>query len=73
MAVETGAGVTGGWVAEGAAIPVQKTAFRRSHSKSTTSMTLIDSVVGGVATGISDPDAEATIRRTVLGKLAGGD
>jgi HK97 family phage major capsid protein len=68
IARETGAGVTGGWVAPGNAIPVQKTAFdtvTEAHYKFGVIVPLTKELVH-----ISHPDAEATIRRTVLGGLA---
>ena len=68
LAAETGTGVTGGWVAEGAAVPVQKTAFAtiiEEHFKYGVIVPLSEELVK-----ISSPDAEATIRRTVLGGLA---
>jgi len=70
VAHETGAGAVGGWVGEGHPIAVQQTAF--------------ESVVEGLykygvlvplaqeLLDFSIPDAEATIRRTVLGGLAKG-
>ena len=68
VAHETGAGITGGWVAPGNAIPVQKTAFETvisEHFKFGVIVPLTRELVH-----VSTPDAEATIRRAVLGGLA---
>lgn len=68
IARETGAGVTGGWVAAGAPIPVQATAFAtvvEEHFKYGVIVPLAEELVA-----VSSPDAEATVRRTVLGGLA---
>jgi HK97 family phage major capsid protein len=68
IATETGAGITGGWVAAGAAIPVQKTAFAtivEEHFKYGVIVPLSEELVR-----LSTPSAEATVRRTVLGGLA---
>ena len=66
--VETGAGITGGWVAAGGAIPVQKTAFAtivEEHFKFGVIVPLAEELVN-----MSDPAAVPTIIRTVLGGLA---
>lgn len=68
IARETGTGVTGGWVAAGNAIPVQKTAFDTvvsEHYKFGVIVPLSRELMK-----LSDPAAEATIRQTVLGGLA---
>jgi HK97 family phage major capsid protein len=68
--IETGAGFSGGWVAEGAAVPVQKTAFAASTQ---------EFYKYGVITPLSeelvttsDPAAVPVINRTVLGGLGKG-
>jgi HK97 family phage major capsid protein len=68
VAIETGAGIVGGWVAAGAAIPVQATAFAtiiEEHFKYGVIVPLSEELVA-----VSSPSAEATVRRTVLGGLA---
>jgi HK97 family phage major capsid protein len=68
IAMETGAGFTGGWVGGGAAVPVQLTAFATSiqeHYKYGTITALSRELME-----VSTPEAEATIRRAVLGGLA---
>jgi HK97 family phage major capsid protein len=68
IARETGAGITGNWVAAGAPVPVQATAFAtivEEHFKFGVIVMLAEELVT-----LSNPDAEATIRRTVLGGLA---
>jgi hypothetical protein len=68
LARETGAGITGGWVTAGGAIPVQKTDFAtiiEEHYKYGVIVPLSEELVT-----VSSPDAEATVRRTVLGGLA---
>ena len=68
IARETGAGITGGWVAAGGAIPVQKTDFEtiiEEHYKRAVIVPLSEELVQQ-----STPSAEATVRRTVLGGLA---
>jgi HK97 family phage major capsid protein len=68
LARETGAGITGGWVAAGGAIPVQKTDFAtivEEHFKYGVIVPLSEELVK-----LSRPDAEATTRRLVLGGLA---
>ena len=70
VAHETGAGVTGGWVGENKPIAVQATAYE----------TIVEAlykygVIVPLAQELLDysiPDAEATVRRTVLGGLAKG-
>jgi HK97 family phage major capsid protein len=66
--VETGTGFTGGWIAQGGAIPVQKTAYATSVE---------ENFKYGVITPLSeelvttsDPAAVPTINRTILGELA---
>jgi hypothetical protein len=66
--VETGAGFTGGWVAEGAAIPVQKTAYSTSTEENYKYGVIVPLSEELVTT--SDPAALPTINRTVLGGLA---
>jgi HK97 family phage major capsid protein len=66
--VETGAGFTGGWVAEGAAIPVQKTAYSTSTEENYKYGVIVPLSEELVTT--SDPAAIPTINRTVLGGLA---
>lgn len=68
LARETGAGITGGWVAEGANVPVQKTAFEtiiEAHYKYGVIVLLSLELMK-----LSTPSAEETIRRAVLGGLA---
>lgn len=65
---ETGAGITGGWVGPGAPVPVQATAFAtiiEEHFKYGVIVPLSQELFQ-----FSNPSAEATIRRTVLGGLA---
>jgi HK97 family phage major capsid protein len=60
--------VTGGWVAAGGAIPVQETDFAtiiEEHFKYGVIVVLSEELVA-----LSNPNAEATVRRTVLGGLA---
>jgi HK97 family phage major capsid protein len=67
ISTETGAGFTGAWVAAGGAIPVQLTAFAtliQEHYKFGAITVLSRELVEH-----SSPDAEATIRRAVLGGL----
>jgi HK97 family phage major capsid protein len=67
IARETGAGITGGWIAPGAPIPVQVTAFAtivEEHFKFGVIVPLAEELVM-----LSSPDAEAEVRRTVLGGL----
>jgi hypothetical protein len=68
IAVETGAGISGGWVpVSGGAVPVQKTAFATSveeHYLFGVIVPLAEELVI-----MSTLDAEATIRCTVLGGL----
>ena len=69
MARETGSGITGGWVAAGAAIPVQATAFAtiiEEHYKYGVIVPLSEELVK-----VSTPSAEATVRRTVIGPDGG--
>jgi hypothetical protein len=69
LARETGAGVTGGWVAAGGAIPVQATAFAtviEEHFKYGVIVPLAEELVR-----VSSPSAEATVRRQVLGPDGG--
>ena len=64
----TGTGITGGWVAAGAPISVQATAFTtivEEHFKYGVIVPLAEELVA-----LSSPEAEATVRRTVLGGLA---
>jgi hypothetical protein len=68
--IETGAGITGGWVGENAPIPVQKTAFSTS---------IEEFYKYGAITPLSEelvktssPAAESTINRTVIGGLSKG-
>ena len=66
--VETGGGITGGWVAAGNAIPVQQSAFTtaiQEHYKYGVIVSLSRELLK-----LSTPDAEATITRTLLGGLA---
>jgi HK97 family phage major capsid protein len=68
LARETGAGVTGGWVGPGQAVPFQKTDFAtiiEEHFKYGVLVALSEELVR-----LSNPSAEATVRRTVLGGLA---
>jgi HK97 family phage major capsid protein len=68
VARETGTGITGGWVAPGAAVPVQATTFAtvvEEHYKYGVIVPLSEELMR-----LSNPDAEATIRRTVLGGLS---
>ena len=68
IARETGTGITGGWVAAGGPIPVQATAFAtivEEHFKYGVIVPLAEELVK-----VSTPEAEATVRRTVLGGLA---
>lgn len=68
LARETGAGITGGWVAAGNAIPVQKTDFAtivEEHFKYGVIVPLAEELVR-----LSTPSADATVRRAVLGGLA---
>jgi HK97 family phage major capsid protein len=68
VAVETGTGVTGGWVTQGGAIPVQATAFATSSEEFYKFGVIIPLSEELVTT--SNPAAESTINRTVLGGLA---
>ena len=68
VARETGTGFSGAWVAAGAPIPVQKTDFATSiqeHYKFACIVPLSEELMQ-----ISNPDAQATITRTVIGGLA---
>jgi HK97 family phage major capsid protein len=68
IARETGTGITGGWVAPGNAIPVQKTAFDsvlQEHFKFAVIIPLSRELIE-----LSNPSAEATIRTSILGGLA---
>jgi HK97 family phage major capsid protein len=66
--VESGAGVSGGWVAEGAPVPVQKTAYGTSTEEFYRYGVIVPLSEELVTT--SDPAAIPTINRTVLGGLA---
>jgi hypothetical protein len=70
IAVETGAGFSGGWVGEGGAVPVQKTAYAISIEEFY-KFGVITAFTEELAT-TSDPAAVPTINRTVLGGLAKG-
>ena len=66
--METGAGITGGWVAEGAAVQYSKPHSATSiqeHYKYGVIVPLSEELLQ-----VSNPAAEAVIRRTVLGGLA---
>ncbi len=67
--VETGTGITGGWVAERAAIPVQKTAFVTSVEEyyKYGAIAVISEELGH---DLQDPATVPTINRLVLGPLA---
>ena len=65
--IETGTGITGGWVAAGAPIPVQKAAFATSiqeHYKYGVIVPLAEELVK-----LSTPSATTTVNRAVLGGL----
>jgi HK97 family phage major capsid protein len=66
--VETGTGFSGGWVAEGAPVPVQKTAYATSTEEFYRYGVIVPLSEELVTT--SDPAAIPTINRTVLGGLA---
>jgi HK97 family phage major capsid protein len=68
IAIETGAGISGGWVAPGAMIPVQKTNFATSIQELYKYGVIVP--VSEELLRASTPSAEATIARTVLGGLA---
>jgi HK97 family phage major capsid protein len=66
--IETGTGITGGWVAQGAAIPVQKTSFSTAVEENFKFGVIVPISEELVKT--SDPAALPTINRLVLGGLA---
>jgi hypothetical protein len=68
--IERGTGFTGGWVAEGAPIPVQKTAFATSIEEFYKFGVITPLAEELVTT--SDPAATPTINRFVLGGLGRG-